>query len=260
MKLNARFCSAAAIAALRAGIESGPMKASGRASILSFPVRTNSGTMLGSTSVSNARQPGHCRSTYSIIVADAFGEPRTSPCCGIPANSRWTASAPGNALVSEPRVGTVPDVDELPPPTASAIPTAAPATTSATTAPIASTFGEARRRSPLRATGGGAAACWRRFLACLPLTSHNGSPRLERRDEEEREHQSERRQRQRRDRHVAELVDPLDAATARRRDPTRERFPDDPVLDQQVVDGDARAGDGQWQQVTRRTQVVEERR
>src|SRR5438067_1743361 len=185
MQLDARFCSAAAIAALRPGLESGPMKASGRASILSFPVRTNSGTMLGSTSVSNARQPGHCRSTYSIIVNGAFGEPRTSPCCGIPANSRWTTSASGKALVSEPRVGTVPDADEVPPPTASAIPTAAPATTSATTAAMTSTFGEARRRSPLRATGGGAAACWRRFLACLPLTGHNGSPRLERRGDDE---------------------------------------------------------------------------
>src|SRR5439155_23160938 len=180
-------------------------KASGRASILSFPVRKNSGTMLGRTSVSNARQPGHCRSTYSTIVADALGEPRTSPWCGIPANSRWTAAAPGNALVSEPRVGTVPDVDELPPPTASAIPTAAPATTSATTAPIASTFGEARRRSPFRATGGGADVCWRRRLACLPLMAHNGSPRLESREEKECERERERRQRQGWDGQVTEL-------------------------------------------------------
>src|SRR5438876_11604792 len=116
MKLNARFCSEAAIAALRAGIESGPMNAIGRASILSFPARTNSGTMLGRTLLSNARQPGHCRSMYSTIVSGAFGEPRTNPFWGMPANSRWTTAAPRQALDREPALGLVPAEDQLLPP------------------------------------------------------------------------------------------------------------------------------------------------
>src|SRR2546423_2771257 len=130
---------------------------------------------------------------HSIIVTGAFGEPRTSPCCGIPANSRWTTSAFGNAFVSEPRVGMVPAEDELLPPTASAIPTAAAVITSPATAAAASTLGDARRRAPLRATGGGAAPCCLRRRACLPLTRTNGSPRLERREYEECKHKRERR-------------------------------------------------------------------
>ena len=50
------------------------------------------------------------------------------------------------------------------------------------TAAAASTFGDARRRAPLRATGGGAATCCLRRRACLPLIRTNGSPRLERRE------------------------------------------------------------------------------
>ena len=119
---------------------------------------------------------------YSIIVTGAFGEPRTSPCCGIPANSRWTTPAFGNAFVSEPRVGMVPAEDELLPPKASAIATPAAMITSPATAAAASTFGDARRRAPLRATGGGAATCCLRRRACLPLIRTNGSQRLERRE------------------------------------------------------------------------------
>ena len=40
MKLNSRFCSAAASAAARPRSESGPMNAIGRASIFTLPVRT----------------------------------------------------------------------------------------------------------------------------------------------------------------------------------------------------------------------------
>jgi hypothetical protein len=86
--------------------------------------------MVGMTSVSRERQPGHWRSTYSTIVTGAFGDPSTRPCWGIPTNSRWTASAAGRAFVSEPTDCTVAAEDELLPPTASAIPTAAPATRS----------------------------------------------------------------------------------------------------------------------------------
>src|SRR5262249_2161887 len=101
--------------------------------------------MLGITSVSKARQAGHWRSTYVIIVTGAFGDPSTRPFCGIPANSRSTASAAGRAFASDPTDWTVADADELLPPTASAIPTAAPATTNTPTAAATNTFVEARR-------------------------------------------------------------------------------------------------------------------
>src|SRR5689334_13782734 len=107
---------------------------------------------------------------YWTIVTGALGDPSTSPCCGIPLNSRCTVSANGNAFLSEPIAGVVLDDDELLPPTASAIPTMTPAITSPATAAMPSTFGDALRRAPFRATGGGAAtACCLCRRACLPL-------------------------------------------------------------------------------------------
>src|SRR2546422_2389838 len=109
---------------------------------------------------------------YSTIVSGAFAEPRTSPFCGMPANSRCTAAAFGEAFVGEPTVGIVAAEDELLPPTASAIPTTAPTITSPARKAMTRTFGDARRRAPLRATGAGAATCCLRRRACLPLI-HN---------------------------------------------------------------------------------------
>jgi len=62
------------------------------------------------------------------------------------------------------------------------------------------------------------------------------SPRAER---EEGEGEREAGQSERRDRHVAELVDPLDAAAAGRRSEARLCLLDDAVLYKQVVDREA---------------------
>ena len=63
------------------------MNAIGRAITRTFPVLTKRGTIVGITSLSKARQTGHCRSMYSTIVTGALALPSTFPCCGMPLNS-----------------------------------------------------------------------------------------------------------------------------------------------------------------------------
>src|SRR4249919_2718110 len=109
--------------------------------------------IVGMTSVSKARQTGHCRSMYWTIVTGAFGEPSTFPCCGIPSKVLSAESASGSALAGV--VLGVEDDDERPSSANAA--TAATAATAIATATTASTFGEAVRPPVLR-TGGRATA------------------------------------------------------------------------------------------------------
>src|SRR5437763_1269500 len=123
------------------------MIAIGRASTLSFPGRTYREINVGMAVVSNCWQNGHCRSTYSIIVAGADGFPSTLPCCGILAKRLCTSDASG-------RIDPV-AFDELLPPV-SATPRTIPTTIRTTTAAAAiNTFGDAWRRRVPGALGGG---------------------------------------------------------------------------------------------------------
>ena len=167
MKSNILFCFAAAIAASRPRCESGPMNASGTASIFSVPSWTYCVTRSGKTVSSNWSQNGHWRSMYSIIVAGAFALPRTLPFCGTPASSLCTCADCGSVslFVSEPVTGTF--FSEEPPP-ASATPRPMPSAASTTTAPTAiRTLRLARRsgRAPGRAFG----AWTRRWLLRLVM-------------------------------------------------------------------------------------------
>ena len=136
------------------------MATTGLASTLTLPVRTYFGITLGMISVSNARQAGHWRSMYSIIVTGALGEPRTFPLCGMPLKSWVTTPASGSFVV-------VVTGDEDPPVIAT---TSAIAAATSAIAPTAapSTFGDALRGPPVLRTGGGVCTC-RLRLACFPL-------------------------------------------------------------------------------------------
>src|ERR1051326_3258628 len=115
------------------------MKAIGRAITSTFPLRTKRGTMVGITSVSKARQTGHCRSMYSTIVTGAFGLPRTFPRWGMPLKSPTAEPASGSVVLAD----VVDGFDEEPPVSANAS-AAATAASAITTTAIASTFGGGR--------------------------------------------------------------------------------------------------------------------
>src|SRR5919198_4677782 len=100
------------------------------------------------TSVSKARQIGHCRSMYSTMVTGAFELPSTVPCWGMPLKSRLTSAASGSGVT----VVDEDDGEEEPPVRANAS-AAATAASAIAPAAAASTFGEARRPAVLR-TGG----------------------------------------------------------------------------------------------------------
>src|ERR1051325_8921114 len=131
------------------------MKAIGRATTCTFPLRTYLSTIDGITVVSNALQIGHWRSMYSISCTGAFGDPSVVPCCGMPRNSASTAAESGSVDVF---AGDEDDED----PRVSAIPAAAaPPRTRMTAAAIRSTLGEAWRAPLLRTGGGGVRRCCR---------------------------------------------------------------------------------------------------
>src|SRR5436305_9523198 len=207
------------------------------------------------------------------ISTGALGLPRTSPFCGMPLKRAFASTAPCSAPahVGSPIFGRSPaGVFELPPPLPrTTARTIAMMTTSATPPAIPRVRGDAWRArdppAPFERTGGGvrpavAAAAWRCCLALLPLgMRRKGSRSLGfpggRKDQESNE-KEEAGQRKRRDRHVAELVDPLDGAAARRGHLARVGLLDHSVLDQQVVDRDAGAHDGQREEVARRAVVA----
>src|SRR5579862_2595476 len=264
-KSKAWFWSEAATSAFRPETESGPMKASGRMTIFTFPVRTYLGTMLGKTSVSNWSQKGHWRSMYSTRTTGAAGEPSVRPFCGIPLRSwlvwvaPWAQSARGKALVGHAPVEAF---GPLPPLSVTA------RTTPTTEAAIASTRGEARRGrkpdlpAPLERTGGGVAACLC-CLALLPLGIGRKGSRLfpcpGTCEDQESDEKEKPRERERRDREVAERRveagggDPVEGAAGprRRRDHARGRLRDRVVLDEHVVDRRAGAEDGERKQIAR---------
>src|SRR5262245_26732047 len=237
-----------------------------------FPGRTYFFTSPGSVCVSNSAQYGHCRSMYSVIVTGAFAEPSVVPSCGRPLKSAATSPAPGSVspFVSEPTAGMFFGVlfDE-PPVNANTAPMTT-ATRTTTPAIARRTRGEACRprvvgvRRPRERPGGGAAAAARRrSLLFLPLAiAGQGTPLLASGcpQNAEVDQEQERGQRHRRDRDVAELVHPLRRAAARRGDEARGALLDHAPLDEDVVDGHARAHDRQRQQVPRDAVVVRERR
>src|SRR3954452_8045610 len=72
-------------------------------------------------------------------------------------------------------------------------------------------------------------------------------------EQQEGKAEREARQRKRRDRHIAELLDPFRRTATRGREKADLRLLDDAVLDQEVVDGDARPDQREGQQVARHT-------
>ena len=204
-----RFWCPAAMVASRPRRESGPMKAIGRATTFSLPVRRSARRSSASPRSRTARQTGHWRSMYSTIVAGAEGLPSTLP--------RWRDALEERSARGRVRQGAhrrrvrrrraaAGEGEHQADRDRDARRSRRPRRAAPSSRPVARPCS-----GPAVAPPGPAAAA---VLACRSSSSSDtvAVGAGESGQQQEGEAEREPGQRQRRDRHVAELLDPLGRA------------------------------------------------